>query len=102
MARSKSPSSVSRKTRWRFSAKLCATVTPTLEVRPRRVGGQTLQVPVEIKADRRQALAFRWLIDNARKRGGKSMSEKLAGELLDAYNNTGNSVQDTRRQLQDG
>src|SRR6266487_3709166 len=66
--------------------------TPLLEVKPRRVGGATYQVPVEIKGDRKQSLAMRWLIAAARARGGKSMSEKLASELLDASNNTGATI----------
>jgi small subunit ribosomal protein S7 len=66
--------------------------TPLIEVRPRRVGGATYQVPMEIREDRRLALALRWLIQNARKRPGKSMMEKLSGELMDAYNNSGNTV----------
>jgi small subunit ribosomal protein S7 len=66
--------------------------TPLLEVKPRRVGGATYQVPVEIKGDRKTSLAMRWLIASARGRGGKSMSEKLASELLDASNNTGATI----------
>jgi small subunit ribosomal protein S7 len=66
--------------------------TPSLEVKPRRVGGSTYQVPVEIRGDRRQALAMRWLIRSARKRSGKSMAEKLAAELLDASNNVGETI----------
>jgi small subunit ribosomal protein S7 len=66
--------------------------TPIIEVRPRRVGGATYQVPMEIREDRRLALALRWLIQNARKRPGKSMREKLSNELMDAYNNTGTTV----------
>jgi small subunit ribosomal protein S7 len=66
--------------------------TPLLEVKPRRVGGAPYQVPVEIKGDRKQSLAMRWLIGSARGRGGKSMSEKLASELLDASNNTGATI----------
>jgi|SRR3954454_25167010 len=66
--------------------------TPLLEVKPRRVGGATYQVPVEIKGDRKQSLAMRWLIASARARGGKSMSEKLASELMDASNNTGATI----------
>lgn len=66
--------------------------TPQIEVKPRRVGGATYQVPVEIRADRRTALAHRWLIQNARKRNGKSMTEKLAAELLDAANNQGATI----------
>ena len=66
--------------------------TPLLEVKPRRVGGATYQVPIEIRPERRLALARRWLVRFARQRGGKSMSEKLAFELLDAANNTGGAV----------
>jgi small subunit ribosomal protein S7 len=66
--------------------------TPLLEVKPRRVGGATYQVPIEIRPERRLALARRWLVRYARQRGGKSMSEKLAFELLDASNNTGGAV----------
>ena len=65
---------------------------PLIEVKPRRVGGATYQVPVEIPAARRGSLAMRWLIQSARKRPGKSMAEKLAGELMDAMNNTGAAV----------
>jgi len=64
-------------------------VKPTLEVRSRRVGGATYQVPVEVRAERRQALALRWLISTARKRSEKTMVERLAGELLDAANSRG-------------
>lgn len=67
-------------------------VRPVLEVRSRRVGGSTYQVPVEIRPERRHALAIRWLIQYARSRGEKSMKEKLAGELLDAASNKGSSV----------
>src|SRR5215472_17898382 len=62
---------------------------PLVEVRPRRVGGATYQVPMEVRPDRRQAMAMRWLIQFARKRPGHSMEEKLAGELMDAANNVG-------------
>jgi len=65
---------------------------PTVEVKPRRVGGATLQVPVEVSGYRQESLAMRWLIGEARKRGGKSMSEKLAAELMDAANNTGAAI----------
>ncbi|MDP9382799.1 MAG: 30S ribosomal protein S7 [Chloroflexota bacterium] len=74
--------------------------TPVLEVKPRRVGGSTYQVPVEIRGDRRQSLAIRWLISSARNRNGHSMSEKLAAEILDAANNVGATVkrrEDTHR-----
>jgi small subunit ribosomal protein S7 len=67
-------------------------VMPILEVKPRRVGGATYQVPVEVPPDRRLSLAFRWLIQSTRKRPGKSMAEKLANELMDAANNTGATV----------
>jgi small subunit ribosomal protein S7 len=66
--------------------------TPMIEVRPRRVGGATYQVPMEIREDRRLALALRWLIQNSRKRSGKSMVDKLSSELFDAHNNQGNTV----------
>ena len=66
--------------------------TPQIEVKPRRVGGATYQVPVEIRAERRLALAQRWLIQNARKRSGKSMATKLAAELLDAASNQGATI----------
>jgi len=67
-------------------------VKPVLEVRARRVGGATYQVPVEIRPSRRTALALRWLITYARARGEKTMVEKLAAELIDAANNRGNSI----------
>ena len=67
-------------------------VMPTVEVRSRRVGGATYQVPVEVRSDRRQALAIRWLLGAARDRNEKTMTEKLSGELLDASNNRGNAV----------
>jgi len=67
-------------------------VKPTVEVRSRRVGGATYQVPVEVRPDRRQALAIRWIIDNARKRSENTMVERLSGELMDASNNRGASV----------
>jgi small subunit ribosomal protein S7 len=66
--------------------------TPILEVKPRRVGGSTYQVPVEIRGDRRTALAMRWLIRSARARSGKSMVEKLAAEIRDAANGAGATV----------
>ena len=66
--------------------------TPLIEVRPRRVGGATYQVPLEVRPERRQSLAIRWLVSSARARSGKSMAEKLAAELLDAANNTGTTV----------
>ena len=67
-------------------------IMPVLEVKARRIGGATYQVPIEVRPDRRQALALRWITMFSRKRGEKKMEDKLAGELLDAYNNTGASV----------
>ena len=64
-------------------------ITPALEVKSRRVGGANYQVPVEVRADRAQALALRWLVNATRSRGGKSMAEKLANEIIDASNETG-------------
>ncbi|MBC8076272.1 MAG: 30S ribosomal protein S7 [Chloroflexales bacterium] len=66
--------------------------SPAIEVRPKRVGGATYQVPVEVKSDRRLALAMRWILISARARAGKPMHERLATELMDAFNNTGNSI----------
>jgi len=74
--------------------------TPVLEVKPRRVGGATYQVPVEIRGDRRVSLAMRWLIASARSRSGKTMADKLASELLDAFHGQGATVKkrdDTHR-----
>jgi small subunit ribosomal protein S7 len=67
-------------------------IMPVLEVKARRVGGATYQVPIEVRPDRRQALALRWLTTYSRKRGEKTMVDRLAGELLDAANNSGASV----------
>ncbi|MDR2600841.1 MAG: 30S ribosomal protein S7 [Spirochaetaceae bacterium] len=66
-------------------------VKPVVEVKSRRVGGATYQVPVEIRETRREALAMRWIINAARSRSGRGMSDRLASELLDAYNNTGSA-----------
>jgi small subunit ribosomal protein S7 len=80
--------------------KAIANVTPQVEVRSRRVGGQTYQVPVEVYSRRKRSLSLRWIVTLSRKRTGKSMSEKLAGELMDAFNNTGPAVkkkEDTHR-----
>ncbi len=74
--------------------------TPTIEVKPRRVGGATYQVPVDIRAERRMALAIRWLLRSARARGGRSMSERLAAELMDAASGQGATIkrkEDTHR-----
>jgi small subunit ribosomal protein S7 len=67
-------------------------VSPTMEVKPRRVGGATYQVPMEVDADRQFALATRWILASAKARSGRSFSERLAGELMDAYNNTGSAI----------
>ena len=67
-------------------------VMPMLEVKARRVGGATYQVPIEVRAERRQALGLRWLTTFSRARGEKTMEERLAGEIMDASNNTGASV----------
>ena len=75
-------------------------VKPAVEVRSRRVGGATYQVPVEVRPERRQALAIRWLIESARKRGENTMEERLSGELMDAANTRGAAVkkrEDTHR-----
>jgi small subunit ribosomal protein S7 len=69
-----------------------ANIMPSLEVKARRVGGTTYQVPIEIRPERRQTLALRWLVSFARRRGERSMSDRLAGEILDAANNAGNAV----------
>ena len=69
-----------------------ANIMPALECKARRVGGATYQVPLEVRPERRQTLALRWLVMFARKRGERSMAERLAGEILDACNNAGNAV----------
>jgi len=75
-------------------------VMPVLEVRPRRVGGATYQVPMEVRPERRISLGIRWLVTSARKRGGRTIIEKLAAEIMDAANNQGAAVkkrEDTHR-----
>ena len=75
-------------------------VMPAVEVRPRRVGGQTYQVPMEVRPDRRRSLGLRWLVENTRRGQGRTMVEKLTNELIDAANGTGRSVkkrEDTHR-----
>ena len=74
-----------------FNAAL-SNVAPQLEVKARRVGGATYQVPIEIRPERRQTLALRWLVEFSRKRGEKTMAERLAAEVMDAANNTGAAV----------
>jgi len=69
-----------------------ANIMPSLECKARRVGGATYQVPIEIRGERRQTLALRWLVMFSRKRGERNMAERLAGEIIDASNNTGNAV----------
>lgn len=74
--------------------------TPMIEVRPRRVGGATYQVPLEVRPERRRSLAIRWMVSSARARSGKTMAEKLAAELMDAANSQGATVkkrEDTHR-----
>jgi small subunit ribosomal protein S7 len=66
--------------------------SPILEVKPKRIGGATYQVPMEVRGERRLALAFRWIIDGARGKKGKAMSEKLAQEFVDCINNQGNAI----------
>lgn len=66
--------------------------SPVIEVKPRRVGGATYQVPIDVRPDRRLSLSLRWLVDGARRRAGRSMAEKLSAELLDAANNSGAAV----------
>ena len=80
--------------------KAMTNIKPALEVKSRRVGGANYQVPIEVKADRSQALGLRWLVQYARLRGGHSMAEKLANEIIDASNGTGAAVkkrEDTHR-----
>ena len=67
-------------------------VKPVLEIRPRRVGSQTYQVPVDVKAERKQRLAFSWIIQSARERGERRMAERLAGEILEASRNEGGAI----------
>lgn len=67
-------------------------IMPIVEVRPRRVGGATYQVPVEVRSERRQSLGIRWMVTFSRRRGGKTMRDKLAGEILDAAQNSGAAV----------
>ena len=67
-------------------------IIPKLEVKSRRVGGATYQVPIEVDPERQVALAMRWIVSYSRGRKGKSMTESLAGELMDAFNNTGSSI----------
>jgi small subunit ribosomal protein S7 len=80
--------------------KALSNVMPAVEVRPRRVGGQTYQVPMEVRPDRRRTLALRWMIGAARKRSGKTMIDRLSSEILDAFNGTGSTIkkrEDTHR-----
>jgi len=80
--------------------KALANVRPSVEVKSRRVGGATYQIPVDVRSDRRMSLAIRWMITFARQRTGKTMQDRLAQEILDAYNSRGNSVkkrEDTHR-----
>ena len=110
-SRRQKASSTARWTSWNTRTKKPASklleqavrnATPMIEVRPRRVGGATYQVPMEIREDRRMALALRWLIQASRKRSGKSMVDKLAGELMDALPEPGRHGQEEGRHPQDG
>ena len=86
--------------RWPSSKQALENVAPAIEVRSRRVGGATYQVPVEVRTERRQALAIRWIITAARGRNDKTMVDRLSAELIDAANNRGNAVkkrEDTHR-----
>ena len=76
----------------RVFRKAVENVAPLLEVRSRRVGGATYQVPVEVKESRRVALSIRWMIQNAKSRPGRTMAERLTGEIMDAFNNSGGAV----------
>lgn len=73
-------------------------VKPVLEIRPRRVGSQTYQVPIDVKAERKTRLAFSWIIQSARSRGEKRMAERLAGELMDAARNEGGAIRRKQEQ----
>ena len=100
MARSTTSRPRRRATRLPFSSRRSRTSRPSVEVRSRRVGGATYQVPVEVRTDRRQALAIRWIISAARGRNDKTMVDRLSSELLDASNNRGAAVkkrEDTHR-----
>jgi small subunit ribosomal protein S7 len=80
--------------------KALSNVMPAVEVRPRRVGGQTYQVPMDVRPDRRRTLALRWMIGAARKRSGKTMIDRLSSEILDAFKGTGSTIkkrEDTHR-----
>ena len=77
---------------WEAFTEALTNIMPSLEVKARRVGGATYQVPIEVRPARRQTLGLRWLVSYARKRGEKTMKERLAGEIMDASNNTGSAV----------
>lgn len=77
--------------------KAIANAMPLMEVKSRRVGGSTYQVPIEVRADRALALSMRWLIANSRTRSGRTMIDRLSSELIDSYNNTGITIKKTRR-----
>ena len=76
----------------RVFRKAIENAAPLLEVRSRRVGGATYQVPVEVRENRRMALSIRWVIQNAKKRSGRTMADKLTGEIMDAFNNAGGAI----------
>jgi small subunit ribosomal protein S7 len=81
-----------RKTQLEVFEQALRNASPSIEVKPKRVGGATYQVPVEVKSDRRYALAMRWLLTASRGRSGRPMHERLANELVDAFNNTGSTI----------
>ena len=75
-------------------------IRPRVEVRSKRVGGATYQVPVEVRENRRMALSIRWVIQNARKRSGRTMADKLTGEIMDAFNNSGGAIKKKEESLE--
>ena len=75
-----------------FFKKAISNVAPVLEVKSKRIGGATYQVPVEVRENRRMALSIRWVIQNARQRSGRTMADKLTGEIMDAFNNSGGAI----------
>lgn len=81
-----------KKTQMEIFEQALRNASPTIEVKPKRVGGATYQVPVEVKSERRYALAMRWILGSARSRSGRPMVDRLAAELMDAYNNTGTTI----------
>ena len=83
----------------RVFRKAIENAAPLLEVRSRRVGGATYQVPVEVRENRRMALGIRWVIQNARQRSGRTMADKLTGEIMDAFNNSGGAIKKKKKSI---